>query len=89
MMLSAKVEFGDFQTPVTLAREVCALLVRQEVEADLVVEPTCGVGAFFVAAAGIFPKARLDGRDINRGCVEQTVNALANAALAETSCFLK
>lgn len=79
MKLNAKVEFGDFQTPVELAREVCALLVRQAVEADLVVEPTCGVGAFLVAAAEIFPKARLHGWDINRGYVEQAERAMADA----------
>jgi hypothetical protein len=79
MKLNAKVEFGDFQTPVELAREVCALLVRQTVNADLVVEPTCGVGAFLVAAAEIFPKARLYGWDINRSYVEQTERALAEA----------
>lgn len=79
MKMNAKVEFGDFQTPVELARAVCALLARQEVEADLVVEPTCGVGAFLVAAAEIFPKARLYGWDINRSYVEQTERALADA----------
>ena len=79
MKLNAKVEFGDFQTPVELAREVCALLVRQGIEADLVVEPTCGVGAFLVAAAGSFPKARLYGWDINRIYVEQTERALTEA----------
>jgi hypothetical protein len=79
MKRNAKIEFGDFQTPVELAREVCALLVRQPVEADLVVEPTCGVGAFLVAAAEAFPKARLHGWDINHGYVKQTENALADA----------
>ncbi len=79
MKLNVKVEFGDFQTPVELAREVCALLVRQTVEADLVVEPTCGVGSFLVAAAEVFSKARLYGWDINRSYVEQTEKALAEA----------
>jgi hypothetical protein len=40
MSATAKIEFGDFQTPEELAREVCALLLRQAVEADLVVEPS-------------------------------------------------
>jgi len=79
MKLNAKVEFGDFQTPVELAREVCALLVRQAVEADLVVEPTCGIGAFLVAAAEVFPKARLCGWDINRSYVEQAGRTLTEA----------
>ncbi len=79
MRTRAKIEFGDFQTPLELAREVCALLVRQTGEVDSVVEPTCGVGAFIVAAAEAFPKARLQGWDINCDYVEQTVNALAEA----------
>jgi hypothetical protein len=79
MKTRVKIEFGDFQTPAGLAREVCALLVRQGVVADLVVEPTCGVGAFLVAAAEAFPKARLHGWDINRSYVEQTEKALHNA----------
>lgn len=83
MKLNAKVEFGDFQTPVQLAREVCALLVRQEVGVDLVVEPTCGVGAFLVAAAENFPKARLHGWDINHGYVDQTEKALADAGASK------
>lgn len=37
-------EYGDFQTPLTLAAEICGLLaIRGEVPAA-VVEPTCGVG---------------------------------------------
>jgi hypothetical protein len=83
MKMNAKVEFGDFQTPVELAREVCTLLIRQGIEADLVVEPTCGVGAFLVAGAEIFPKARLHGWDINRGYVEQTERALADAGASK------
>ena len=83
MKPNAKIEFGDFQTPLDLAREVCALLVRQAVEVDLVVEPTCGVGAFLVAAAEVFPKARLHGWDINPGHVEQAERALANAGASK------
>ena len=40
MNQNAKIEFGDFQTPLALAKEVCALLVQQGVEADAVLEPT-------------------------------------------------
>jgi hypothetical protein len=76
MKRNAKIEFGDFQTPPALAREVCSLLVQQGVEADAVLEPTCGVGAFLSAATEAFPKARLLGWDINRDYVEQTKSAL-------------
>jgi hypothetical protein len=46
MGTKAKIEFGDFQTPFSLAKEVCALLVQRGFRPDAVLEPTCGVGAF-------------------------------------------
>ena len=59
MSATAKVEFGDFQTPLVLAREICSLLVQHGIKADSILEPTCGIGAFLVAAAEAFPRARL------------------------------
>lgn len=81
MKSNVKIEFGDFQTPVELAREVCALLVRERVATDLVIEPTCGVGAFLLAAATTFPKARLLGWDINPNYVSEAGNVLADAGV--------
>ena len=78
-MSNNKTEFGDFQTPLALAREVCSLLVAQGVEADCIVEPTCGLGAFLVAAAEAFPSARLLGWDINGGHLQRAESALAQA----------
>ncbi len=79
MKTPSKIEFGDFQTPPTLAGEVCGLLRRQGVEPETVLEPTCGIGAFLVAAAAAFPKARLAGWDINPAYVEQARLALSRA----------
>jgi len=79
MNARSKVEFGDFQTPLALAREVCSLLAAQGIEANSIVEPTCGVGAFLMAAAESFPKARLLGWDINADYVRQAESALAAA----------
>lgn len=53
-----KIEFGDFQTPDSLAHEVCERLVVLGIRPDVVIEPTCGVGAFVLAAADAFPEAR-------------------------------
>src|SRR5262249_5070813 len=51
-------EFGDFQTPVALTAQICRLLAdRGEVPAS-VVEPTCGVGSFLLAAIEQFPDLR-------------------------------
>lgn len=66
-----KVEFGDFQTPPRLAQEALQALF-EEARTDggsprpaTLVEPTCGEGAFLLAAGQIFSEARLLGWDIN------------------------
>ncbi|HVZ39564.1 MAG TPA: SAM-dependent methyltransferase [Candidatus Kapabacteria bacterium] len=53
-----RIEFGDFQTPPRLACDVCGLLVELGLQPDTVIEPTCGVGAFVLAALDAFPAAR-------------------------------
>jgi hypothetical protein len=65
-------EYGDFQTPFTLAAEVCGLLaIRGEVPAA-VVEPTCGVGNFLVAAFEQFPElVKAIGIEINNEYVKR------------------
>ncbi len=78
-----KIEFGDFQTPLTLARDACLLLVAQGVQVDAVVEPTCGRGAFLVAAAKAFPTARMFGWDINHDYVQHTKSAMAEEGVSE------
>lgn len=77
-----KIEFGDFQTPLPLAREICALLKRDGVEAGTVLEPTCGVGAFLVAAAEAYPSARLTGFEINSGYLAAASQSLEGAGAA-------
>lgn len=59
-------EFGDFQTPLKLAREICLLLAKQGVSPASVVEPTCGEGNFLVASLDAFPSiTNAVGIDIN------------------------
>lgn len=82
---SSHVERGDFQTPDQLARDVCELLVRASVNADVIVEPTVGIGAFLVAAAKAFPTALLRGYEINEAYVAETRHRLAGiGALSRT-----
>lgn len=83
MKANARIEFGDFQTPLALAREVCSLLVQRAVVANTILEPTCGVGAFLVAAGEVWPKAKLLGWDINPDYVEQSKAALELAGSAK------
>ena len=73
----AAAEFGDFQTPRSLANRVCALLVARGHRPASVLEPTCGTGTFLRAAIGAFPSAqRLLGFDINPRYVTETSDQL-------------
>lgn len=52
-------EFGDFQTPAALAQEAIAHLKKldPEFQPKTIIEPTCGVGGFLIAAADAYPEA--------------------------------
>lgn len=59
-------EFGDFQTPERLAKQVCALLGDLGVDPAGIIEPTCGRGAFLFAAADRWPRAgEVSGLELN------------------------
>jgi hypothetical protein len=61
-----RIEFGDFQTPDGLALAMCERLATLGIRPDVVIEPTCGRGAFVLSAAKAFPEAReVLGFDIN------------------------
>lgn len=45
-----KIEFGDFQTPKKLAKEVIELLSKEFPISDIIIEPTCGLGNFIEEA---------------------------------------
>lgn len=85
MKSTAKIEFGDFQTPLALARNVCELLRKQGENPDLVVEPTCGQGAFLVAASETFSRAILRGWDINPEYARQAAANLERLGAAARS----
>lgn len=48
-------DYGDFQTPLPLAEAVCVSLRERGCAPDALVEPTCGTGAFVLAALRHFP----------------------------------
>lgn len=52
-------EFGDFQTPIELARQAVKYLQEQDPDfkPKTIIEPTCGVGSFLLAAADAYPDA--------------------------------
>ncbi|MFZ4664565.1 MAG: N-6 DNA methylase, partial [Caldilineaceae bacterium] len=59
-------EFGDFQTPETLAIEIVSVLKRMNITPASIIEPTCGVGNLLVSAMRAYPYAeQVIGVDIN------------------------
>lgn len=83
-----RVEAGDWQTPSELARAVTALLARGGERYAAVLEPTCGRGAFLLAAHDAFPAARLVGFERSEAYVDEARRALgARASLTVADFF--
>lgn len=59
MSQAQKIEFGDFQTPVNLAREIADFLRNTGEVPEVIVEPTCGRGSFVLATLDAFPRAKI------------------------------
>jgi SAM-dependent methyltransferase len=76
-----KTEFGDFQTPIELARKVCSLLCQRGLDPISVLEPSCGGGSFLRASIEVFPHIRnVIGLDINRDYVNTARRAIGSLA---------
>ena len=76
---SQRLEFGDFQTPLALARRVVCVLRSFIPKPAAIIEPTCGRGSFLLAAREGFPEARLIvGADINATHLEQCRHLLGD-----------
>jgi hypothetical protein len=72
-----KKEFGDFQTPPVLAARVTALVSELYGTPGLVVEPTCGIGAFLLAAEKQWgAAARYIGYEINAAYIRQAQESI-------------
>lgn len=67
MNKTSKRAMGDYQTPSTLAHQVVTFLVREGIDPDCIIEPTCGLGNFLQAADQGFERAsKLVGLEINQ-----------------------
>lgn len=74
-----KWQFGDFQTPDALAKQVAiALRERYVIAPKTVIEPNCGKGAFIRAALGVFEHSTIIGLDINHGYILEASDSIAN-----------
>lgn len=73
--------FGDFQTPLDLARRVVAFVEHEEKNIRTVVEPTCGRGSFLRATAELLgASASYFGFDINAKYVSDAKKELREVA---------
>lgn len=64
--MSVRKEYGDFQTPIILARDVVSLIERKFGVPGSVIEPTCGLGNFLEAAYSAWGDvASYHGHEIN------------------------
>jgi hypothetical protein len=78
-------EYGDFQTPQELAEKVCRLLADRRINPASVLEPTCGIGNFLLAAVEHFPDLSTGlGIDVNDGYVAASKAKLAGRSAAAT-----
>ena len=79
-----KWQFGDFQTPDDLAREVVQTLrVNHQISPEFIIEPSCGKGAFVRATLSVFKDSKIIGLDINKEYVEEarlSVSEYSNSA---------
>ncbi|TNF17763.1 MAG: SAM-dependent DNA methyltransferase [Rhodobacteraceae bacterium] len=81
-------QYGDFQTPPDLARQVCAVLAARGIAPGAILEPTCGRGAFLAAARAGFPRARqVLGVEINPTHVQDARARLGAGACVEQGDF--
>ncbi|MCA9076663.1 MAG: hypothetical protein KDA93_16685 [Planctomycetaceae bacterium] len=75
--MNTKKEYGDFQTPVELARRVVSLVEERIGIPDLVIEPNAGVGAFLLASVQQWDdQVEYEGYEINDSYVAAAQESL-------------
>lgn len=72
-----KIEYGDFQTPEALAKEVCTLLRKFNFNPRTIIEPSCGKGSFLEASVREFgTEIEYYGFDINSDYIREAEQRL-------------
>jgi hypothetical protein len=78
----SKWEYGDFQTPVSLATRVCEFLLTDDIQPKTLIEPTCGTGSFIKAAFEHFPSLeRVLAAEINKDYHQKSVSYLESKSI--------
>jgi tRNA1(Val) A37 N6-methylase TrmN6 len=79
-----KWQFGDFQTPDNLAREVVnTLKANHQISPEIIIEPSCGKGAFLRATLNIFKNSKIIGLDINKEYLKEARLSVSEYANSE------
>jgi hypothetical protein len=79
-----KWQYGDFQTPDELAKKVVETLKSNHgLKPDVIIEPSCGKGAFIRAACEGFKNSTILGFDIKKEYVEDAKTSIANYEYAK------
>jgi hypothetical protein len=60
-----KKEFGDFQTPLDLSRLMVNIIKTKNINPDIIIEPTCGIGNILLTAHTVFNSQKTIGIEIN------------------------
>ena len=80
-----RASYGDWQTPVPLAEKVCKAHLSKYGSPDIVIEPTCGLGAFVFSTMKIFPNvSEIHALEINRRYTTELKLKLLRNALTAT-----
>jgi hypothetical protein len=84
-----KWEFGDFQTPPSLAKQAISVLSEFGISPKTIIEPSCGKGSFLVAAALAFTSAKcLVGADVNAEYLAGLQPMISKLGIQDKSSFL-
>lgn len=77
MSKSSRVDYGDWQTNSKLAFSICQQLKSQGVNPKIIIEPTCGVGNFILAALEVFDNIEeVYGIEIHQPYLDELNNTL-------------
>jgi len=81
----AKIEFGDFQTPIALSQQICDCLRQLGLAPASLIEPTCGQGNLLLTAWQTFPDLQQTlGIELNLDYVNRLVQQLVTLPQSET-----
>ena len=84
-----KKEFGDYQTPLGFCYKVCNYIKESGLanSTRVILEPTCGIGNFLIAASNAFGCRNLVGIEINADYANTAKTEVPSAMLKVDNIF--